>query len=124
MDMNYRKLGRTGLSVGVIGLGTEHLEDKSIKANIEVIHEAMDHGVNYLDFFWSTPRSRDHLGVALKGRRDKMIVEAHLGNAFLENQHTRTRNRKEVEEAFHDLLTRLQTDYIDVLMLHFVDEQD
>lgn len=124
MDMNYRKLGRTGLSVGVIGLGTEHLEDKSIKTNIEVIHEAMDHGVNYLDFFWSTPRSRDHLGAALNGRRDKMIVEAHLGNAFLENQHTRTRNRKEVEEAFHDLLTRLQTDYIDVLMLHFVDEQD
>ncbi len=122
--MIYRKLGRTGVDVGVVGLGGEYLENVSRDTIAAVVDEAVDNGVNYIDLFMATPGVRDNFGIALKNRRQKVMVAGHLGVALKDGQYYKTRDNTLAEHYFDDLLTRLQTDYIDVLMLHFVDEPD
>jgi predicted aldo/keto reductase-like oxidoreductase len=122
--METRKLGRTGLQVGVIGLGTEHLHKKPRKTVVSVIHEAIDRGMNYFDLVFSFSEYRDNLGAALKGRRDKVIVAGHIGCAETDGRFRKTRFVRECDILFHDLLRRLDTDYIDVLVLQFVDKEE
>jgi len=122
--MRYRKLGRTGIDVGIVGLGAEHLEYASKDTVISVVNEAIDHEVNYIDLFMASPDVRDNFGIALKNKRHKAVVAGHLGAAFENGQYYRTRDKVVSEKFFNDLLIRLQTDYIDVLMLHYIDEPD
>ena len=123
--MRYRKLGRTALNVGIIGLGAEHLEPASEDTVISVVHEAIDRGVNYIDLFiFASPGVRDNLGIALTDKRYKVMITGHLGPAMVNGQYCRSRDKVVCERYFNDLLIRLRTDYVDVLMLHFVDEPD
>jgi predicted aldo/keto reductase-like oxidoreductase len=58
---------------------------------------------------------------ALAGRRDKFIIQAHLCTVWENNQYERTRDLAKVKTAFAGLLKNLQTDYIDVGMIHYID---
>ncbi|MFC1956227.1 aldo/keto reductase [Chloroflexota bacterium] len=122
--MRYRKFGRTGIDVGIVGLGAEYLWHEPRDAVIPVVHEAIDRGVNYIDLFMPSADVRDNFGVALKGKRQKVMIAGHLGSVELDGQSGKSRDVAVCERYFHDLLTRLQTDYIDALMLFFVDEPD
>jgi len=123
--MQYRKLGKTDLDVSAIGLGTEYLNGLSEEIVVSVVRTAIENGINYMDLFFAHPEIRDRIGVALKGRRDKMIVAGHLGAAARsDGQYYKTRDAKTCEKFFLDLLKRLRTDYVDVLMLHFVDLEE
>ncbi|MBS6645236.1 MAG: aldo/keto reductase [Clostridiaceae bacterium] len=121
--MRYRKLGKTGLDVSEIGLGAEWLE----RHNTEEVKAVIDHceaaGINILDCWMSEPKVRSNIGAAIKGRRDRWIIQGHLGSTWQDGQYVRTREMTKVKEAFQDLLTRLQTDYVDLGMIHFVDEK-
>ncbi|MGB2828329.1 MAG: aldo/keto reductase [Dehalococcoidales bacterium] len=119
--MIYRKLGRTGLDVGIVGLGAEYLEHESANTVISVVHRAMDGGVNYIDLFMASPGVRDNFGKALRNRRQKVMIAGHLGAVMRGGQYCRSRDRVESLAYYEDLLRRLKTDYIDVLMLHFVE---
>ncbi len=126
--MEYRKLGRSGLDVGVIGLGAEYLWDFSqgkpspLETVVSVVNAALDGGVNYIDVPLPAPAVRKNLGIALKGRRQEVLIAGHLGAVLENSQYTPHRGTVLSERFFDDLLTRLQTDYIDVLMFHCVDE--
>lgn len=122
--MRYRKLGRTAIDVGIIGLGAEHLEHASRDTIVAVVDEAVENGVNYIDLFMASPNVRDNFGIALQNRRQKVMVAGHLGVALKNGQYYKTRDKALAERYFDDLLTRLQTNYIDGLILHFVDEPD
>ena len=122
--MRYRKLGRTEVDVSVVGLGAEYLEKVSRDTIVSVVDEAVDNGVNYIDLFMPASTVRDNFGIALKNRRQKIMVAGHLGAVLEKGQYCKTRDNAVAEQFFNDLLTRLRTDYIDVLMLHFVDEPD
>jgi len=122
--MEYRTLGRTGLSVSVLGLGGEYLEGKTPQDVKAVIDDAIAGGMNYLDIFMSEPNVRTNIGLALKGRREKMYLQGHIGSAFENGQYKRTRDIAECKAAFEDLLRRLGTDYLDVGMLHYVDSDE
>jgi len=121
--MEYRTLGRTGLRVSAIGLGGEFLEGKSREQIKDVIDAAIAGGINYLDVFMSEPNVRTDIGLALKGRRDAMYIQGHIGSIFEDGQWTRSRDLKKCIAFFEDLLTRLQTDYIDIGMLHCIDNE-
>ena len=121
--MNYRTLGRTGLKVSEIGLGSEAFVNQSLEFGVELVDTALDAGINYFDLYNPEPYVRDVFGKAMTGRREKFIMQAHLCSAWLDGQYKRTRKMDEVRAAFADLLNRLQTDYIDIGMIHYVDEQ-
>lgn len=121
--MKYRKLGTTGLEVSEIGLGAEWLERHNEKEVKEIIDCCESYGINILDCWMSEPNVRTNIGKAIRGKRERWIIQGHIGSTWQNGQYVRTRDLAKVEEAFSDLLTRLGTDYIDFGMIHFVDEE-
>ena len=122
--MKYRELGKTGLRVSEIGLGAEWLERHSTEEVRAVIARCRDYGINILDCWMSNPKVRADIGAAVRGERERWIIQGHLGSVWRDGQYVRTRNLPEVREAFADLLARLGTDYIDLGMIHFVDDEE
>ena len=84
--MNYRKLGNTGLFVSEIGLGGEWLERKPADHVKAVVDACRDYGVNIIDCFMSEPNVRSNLGDAIRGEREKWIIQGHLGSAWRNGQ--------------------------------------
>lgn len=121
--MNYRMLGTTGMRVSEIGLGSEGFVGQSPDFAQGLINCALDEGINYFDLYNSEPDVRSNIGNAMVGRREKFIIQGHLCSVWEDGQYKRTRNMDQVKEAYEDLFTRLKTDYIDVGMIHYVDEQ-
>mgnify|MGYP005679034535 CR=1 FL=1 len=66
--MEYRTLGRTGLEVSAISLGTEYLLDVPPVQAVDVVRRAIEAGVNYFDLFYAQPAFRDTMAQA--GGRD------------------------------------------------------
>ena len=121
--MEYRKLGRTDMTVSAISLGCEHLQGKDYNTVKNVIDAALDSGINFMDVFMSEPQVRTNIGKALEGRRGEVIIQGHIGSCWVDGQYKVSRDMGEITVAFEDLLQRLQTDYIDVGFLHFVDKE-
>ncbi len=120
--MRYRELGKTGLMVSEIGLGAEWLERHDTAGVKKIIDRCAENGINILDCWMSEPNVRSNIGLAIEGSRDKWIIQGHIGSAWIDGQYKRTREMSEVKTAFEDLLTRMRTDYVDLGMIHFVDE--
>ncbi len=119
--MRFRELGNTGIKVSEIGLGAEWLERHNTEEVKAVIDACEKEGINILDCWMSEPNVRSNIGLALKGRRRNWIIQGHIGSIWEAGQYVRSRDLKKVKPAFEDLLARLQTDYIDLGMIHFVD---
>ncbi len=122
--MRYRRLGRTGLEVGEVSLGTEYLIDLPRAHVVSVIREAVARGVNYFDLFYAQPQFRDNMGEAFADVRRRVILAAHLGAAERDGQYEKTRDLETAERLFHDFLARYRTDHVDVLFLHNVDDDE
>ena len=122
--MKYRTLGKTGLKVSEIGFGGEWLERHDEEESVELLRYAAEHGVNIVDCWMPDPKSRDIIGKAMEGNRGNWIVQGHIGSTYQNGQYVRTRELKHVIPAFKDLLKRMKTDYIDLGMIHYVDQQE
>ncbi len=121
--MRYRRLGKTGLMVSEIGFGAEWMERHDARECKAVLDRAEELGINILDCWMSEPNVRTSLGQALAGRRERWYIQGHIGSTWQGGQYVRTRDVEQCQTAFEDLLARLQTDYIDLGMIHFVDRQ-
>ncbi len=120
--MNYRKLGKTGLMVSEIGLGGEWLERHSTEEVYDIIKYCEKVGINILDCWMSNPKVRSDIGNAIKDSRERWYIQGHLGSTWQNGQYMKTRDMDKVKAAFQDLLDRMGTDYIDLGMIHYVDE--
>ena len=118
--MRYRELGRTGLRVSEIGFGGEWM-DGTPEETRAVVDAADAAGVNILDCWMPDPTRRSNLGDALLGRRERWVIQGHLGSTWQGEQYVRTRDLAQVRPAFEDLLARFHTDYVDLGMIHYVD---
>jgi predicted aldo/keto reductase-like oxidoreductase len=115
----YRRLGRTGVQVSDISLGSG--SGTGGRQTTDVAREAIERGINYFDTApdYSEAGSERRLGEAMKGRRDRMFVatkfctpRGHLGLG------TRV---EEYIEAVNGSLRRLQTDWVDLIHVHSCD---
>ena len=119
--MQYRTLGKTGLKVSEIGFGGEWLERHEEAESVELLKYAHGQGINIVDCWMPDPKSRDIIGKAMAGCRDSWYVQGHIGSTYQDGQYVRSRELSAVKPAFQDLLDRLQTDYIDLGMIHYID---
>lgn len=122
--MEKRRLGKTNLMVSEIGFGGEWLERHPEEESVELIRYAGEKEINIIDCWMPDPKSRDIIGKAIADCRDKWYVQGHIGSTWQDGQYVRTRDMKYVKPAFEDLLARLQTDYIDLGMIHYVDSRE
>ena len=120
--MQFRRLGRTEVKVGIIGLGTEYIWHEPREVVAEVVLEAIDNGINYMDVFMGSPDVRDNIGSVLKKRREEVLIAGHLGCYDIDGQYAKTRDVKISEYFLNDFYKRLRTDYTDILFLHHIDE--
>ena len=119
--MDYRPIGNTGLEASVVGLGTEHLDNKPYETVKEVIDAAFEHGINIMDVFMPGEEVRTNIGRALAGRRDRFIIQGHLGSVDINQQYDISRGLDACKRYFENLLRFLGTEYIDLGMLFFMD---
>jgi uncharacterized protein len=119
--VKYTTLGRTGLKVGVLGLGMEHLTPENIGP---VVARAVERGMNYIDIMIWVSERKDAFGAAIKGKRDKLVLAGHLSVSEQKGQYYKTRDIKECTDLFHDQLRRLHTDHVDILHLSYVDSKE
>lgn len=119
--MLTRTVGNTGIEASVIGLGGEHLDNNPQSVADEVIGAALDHGVNIMDLFMPGDTVRTNIGRALKGRRDKMLIQGAIGSVDLREQYDVSRDLNVCRRYFENLLRCLDTEYIDFGMLFFMD---
>lgn len=122
--MKYRYLGNTGLRVSEISMGCEGFAEDGCRNTKRLMDAAQKHGINYFDLYTSNPEVRSSVGESLKGRREKFIIQSHICSVWKNGQYKRTRNMEEVKEGMREMLTLLQTDYIDVGMIHYVDSME
>lgn len=116
--MKYTGLGRTGLDVSVIGIGTEHMRGQPRETVVSTLRMAVELGVNYFDIIFAMPEYLDQVGEGFRGLRERVLIAAHLGSTDRGGQYYKTRTAKRCQTSFLNVLRRLDTEYVDVLLLH------
>ena len=120
--MEYRFIGKTGVRVSPICLGTAFRGQTDENTSIRTIDRAIELGCNFIDTaLYGGGVSETIVGKALKGKRDKVVlctkIYGTLGNSPTNSGLTRINLIRGVEAS----LKRLQTDYLDLYLLHAFD---
>jgi len=124
--MELRPLGRTGVQVSKLCLGTMMFGDWGTKdhdESIRIIHRALDAGINFVDSadVYSQGESEVIVGKALKGRRDDVVLATKFFMPFDDDPNHRGGSRRWILTAVENSLRRLGTDYIDLYQMHRYD---
>lgn len=122
--MRYSELGTTGLSVSEIGFGAEWIGGMEMDEVHAVAERGRAAGINLVDCWMADPAVRSRLGEVIAPTRDEWIIQGHIGSTWQDGQYVRTRDMAQVRPAFEDLLERLQTDHVELGMIHYVDRVD
>lgn len=127
--MKHRILGKTGLHVSEIGLGTVELglkyglpgaTDSAPPEEVEaarLLNRALDAGVSFIDTARVYGNSEEVIGRAIAGRRSEYILATKVPHFGLENLHG-TALRTRVRESLEQSLRALRTDRVDILKIH------
>ena len=121
--MNYRALGRTGVQVSPLCLGTMMFGawgNRDHDDSIRVIHRALDAGINFVDTadVYAAGESEEIVGRALEGRRDDVVLATKLHGPMGDDPNRRGNSRRWIVRAVEDSLRRLRTDWIDLYQVH------
>ena len=124
MKMKTRILGKTGLNVSELGLGSAFMAGQGQDGANRCVDYAVDHGVNYFDTAANYGDGTDEtmLGAALKGKRDKVILATKVGFTNRERYRLEAHwSADQLMAQFESSLKRLQTDYVDIIQIHEAD---
>jgi aryl-alcohol dehydrogenase (NADP+) len=119
--MEYRNLGRSGLKVSPLCLGTMNFGGPTDEAtSARIIARARDAGVNFVDTAdaYTGGRSEEIVGAAIRAQRDEWVLATKLANPTGPGPNGTGLSRKWVMQAAEASLRRLGTDYIDIYYLH------
>lgn len=130
--MNYRLLGKSGLSVSEICFGVMtftgdkgwiHLGMQDQTTANDLVSLAIEHGINFFDTadIYSDGVSESMLAKALGNRRKDVVIGTKCGFRMKPGPNGDGLSRKRIIEACNDSLRRLQTDYIDLYQIHSYD---
>ena len=114
-DIPYRPLGHTGEKVSIVGIGGYHLGSPDVEPQEarQIIHKALDEGINFLDNCW------DYNGGESEVRMGRALSGGHRNKAFLMTK-IDGRDKATATKQIDQSLQRLETDRIDLLQFHEV----
>ncbi|HEX8915567.1 MAG TPA: aldo/keto reductase [Humisphaera sp.] len=126
--MRYRRLGKTGLRVSVVGVGTwqfggEWGKDFTQAEATAMLNRAAELGINFIDTAecYGDHLSEKLIGAAVAGKRDQWVIATKFGHKFHGHlNRTDERSAPDVREQLEDSLRALRTDHIDVYQYHSV----
>jgi aryl-alcohol dehydrogenase-like predicted oxidoreductase len=124
--MTYRNLGRSGLRVSPICLGTMMFGGQTDEDTARrIVNKAFEQGVNFIDTAdgYAVGKSEEVVGRLIAERRDKWVLATKFVNPRGDGPNDRGASRRYAIQAVEASLRRLGTDYIDVLYLHREDQQ-
>lgn len=125
--MKYRRLGRSGLKVSVIGLGANNFGSEAKwpfhlgqKETSSIVDCALDVGINMIDTAnaYGAGKSEEFIGKALKGKRDQAVIATKVHLPMGDGPNDKGSSRRHIMDQVDKSLRRLQTDYIDLYQLH------
>ncbi|MBN8921203.1 MAG: aldo/keto reductase, partial [Rhizobiales bacterium] len=122
--MQTRKLGKSGIDVSIVGLGTNNFGDRiDLEASRKVLHAALDCGITLIDtadaYGKQQGASAEIIGQVLGARRKDIVLATKFGITAGQPQRTPGKGtRAYVMEAVDASLKRLRTDWIDVYQMH------
>jgi aryl-alcohol dehydrogenase-like predicted oxidoreductase len=121
--MDYRKLGRNGVKVSPLCLGTMMFGQRGNADHadcVRIIHSALDAGINFVDTanVYSRGESEEIVGEALQGRRDQVVLATKVHGVMGPGPNDRGNSRVHILREVENSLRRLRTDYIDVYQIH------
>ena len=125
--MKYKELGRTGLSVSVVGVGSGGPSQLGQNSGIaeggvrQMVRRAFDLGINFVDSAAGYGECEAILGRVLEDVPRESYI---LGTKFHVVQKGEFKSPDEIRESVERSLTRLKTDYIDVLQIHGPEPND
>jgi 1-deoxyxylulose-5-phosphate synthase len=123
--VQYRKMGRTGLKVSAICLGTMTYGSQVEKKDaIVLIEHAIECGVNFFDTAdgYIQGHSEEVVGEALKNARQTVVLATKIAAKSGPGVNDSGLSRKHLMQGLEDSLRRLGTDYIDIYYMHFPDK--
>jgi aryl-alcohol dehydrogenase-like predicted oxidoreductase len=126
--MEYRRLGRTGVHVSKLCLGTMMFGawgNTDHDDSIRIIHAALDAGINFVDTadVYSAGESEEIVGKALKGRRDDVVLATKFFVPMGDDPNQRGGSRRWIITEVENSLKRLGTDWIDLYQVHRPDPE-
>jgi aryl-alcohol dehydrogenase-like predicted oxidoreductase len=126
--MEYRPLGRTGVQVSKLCLGTMMFGawgNTDHDDSIRIIHAALDDGINFIDTadVYSAGESEEIVGRALKGRRDDAVLATKFWGSMGDDPNSGGVSRRWIIAEVENSLRRLGTDWIDLYQMHRPDPQ-
>jgi aryl-alcohol dehydrogenase-like predicted oxidoreductase len=121
--VDYRPLGRTGVQVSKLCLGTMMFGawgNADHDDSVRIIHRALDAGINFVDTadVYSAGESEEIVGKALNGRRDDVVLATKFFMPMGEDPNRRGGSRRWIIQAVEGSLRRLGTDWIDLYQVH------
>ena len=122
--MKYRLLGRTGVHVSGLCLGTMSFGSEADEAeSAKMFSAALELGINFIDTAdqYSGGKSEEILGRLMKGKRDDLVLASKVFNPVGKDRNARGGSRRHIVRAAEACLARLQTDRLDILYLHKLD---
>ena len=125
--MEYRKLphGNENEKFSVLGLGLGGIQGSSETEIEQVVSKAVDNGINFFDLCGGAKKVYAPFGRAIKGRRDKVFFQMHLGAVYnARGDYAWSRKLPEIKSTIEWELETLGTDYADMGFLHCVDEDE
>ena len=123
--MEYRRLGRSGLEVSTVGLGTNNFGGRIDEAeSTTVIRQAIEEGINFIDTantYGGKGQSEEIIGKATKDIRSEVLIATKVSGLMRDGPNARGNSRHHIMQEVEASLRRLQTDYIDLYQIHFAD---
>jgi aryl-alcohol dehydrogenase-like predicted oxidoreductase len=119
--MRYKRLGNSGLKVSAVGLGGNTFGRYVDEAGTaRIIHHALDLGINFFDTAdaYGNGISERHVGKALADRRDKGLIGSKVAMKMGDGPNDQGLSRQHIIDGVDACLSRLGTDYLDLLQVH------
>jgi len=114
-------LGKTGLEVSRLGIGLSEIGSSDKETSKQILHTALDNGINFFDTASCYGMSEEFVGENLSNKRNEIVLASKCGHSSRFNPNLADWTYKGVKKSIDRSLSLLKTDRVDIMQLHSCD---